>query len=104
MEITTIEQADVFVKNLKRSDNWVSNDALLNKLNICKQLIETHKREDLIPFIYIHLSLYYIDLGEYGQAWIQTEVVKKYAKKSNSSTVNNCFFSCVWHINTRQFF
>lgn len=84
MEITTIEQADVFVKNLKRSDNWVSNDALLNKLNICKQLIETHKREDLIPFIYIHLSLYYIDLGEYGQAWIQTEVVKKYAKKSNN--------------------
>ncbi len=84
MEITTIEQADVFVKNLKRSDNWVSNDALLNKLNICKQLIETHKREDLIPFIYIHLSLYYIDLGEYGQAWIQTEVAKKYAKKSNN--------------------
>jgi signal transduction histidine kinase/predicted Zn-dependent protease/ActR/RegA family two-component response regulator len=84
MEITTIEQADVFVKNLKRSDNWVSNDELLNKLNICKQLIETHKREDLIPFIYIHLSLYYIDLGEYGQAWIQTEVAKKYAKKSNN--------------------
>ena len=31
MTIDNIEKAEDFVKNLKRSDNWVSNEELLTK-------------------------------------------------------------------------
>ena len=39
MTIDTIEKAEDFVKNLKRSDNWVSNEELLNKLNESYKII-----------------------------------------------------------------
>ena len=45
--IETIEQAEEFVLQLKRAENWVSNEELLALLNSCLKLIKTHKREDL---------------------------------------------------------
>lgn len=80
-EIKTIEAAEDFIKNLKRSDNWVSNVELLKKLNDSYQLIIDNKRDDLIPYVTVNLALYYIDLGEYGQAWEHTEAARKYAEK-----------------------
>lgn len=80
-KIESIDQAEQFVKNLKRSDNWVSNDELLTKLNDSYKIILEHTREDLIPYVTINLSLYYIDWGEYGQAWEHTEAARKYAEK-----------------------
>lgn len=81
MTIDNLNKAEDFVKNLKRSDNWVSNDELLTKLNDSYQLIKENNREDLIPYVTVNLSLYYIDLGEYGQAWEHTEVARKIAEK-----------------------
>lgn len=81
MIIDTIEKVEEFVKNLKRSDNWVSNDELLTKLDDSYKIIVENGREDLIPYVTVNLSLYYIDLGEYGQAWEHTEVARKYAEK-----------------------
>jgi signal transduction histidine kinase/CheY-like chemotaxis protein len=81
MTIDNLNKAENFVKNLKRSDNWVSNDELLTKLNDSYQLIKENNREDLIPYVTVNLSLYYIDLGEYGQAWEHTEVARKFAEK-----------------------
>ncbi|MFN8268116.1 MAG: ATP-binding protein [Chitinophagales bacterium] len=78
--IETIEQAEEFVLQLKRAENWVSNEELLALLNSCLKLIKTNKREDLLDHIYIHLSLYYIDIGDYNQAWEYAEAGKKYAK------------------------
>lgn len=80
MTIDTIQKAEDFVKNLKRSDNWVSNEELLNKLNESYKIILDNSRDDLIPFVTVNLALYYIDLGEYGQAWEHTEVARKYAE------------------------
>jgi hypothetical protein len=80
MTIDNIEKAEDFVKNLKRSDNWVSNEELLTKLNDSYRLILDNSREDLIPFVTVNIALYYIDLGEYGQAWEHTEVAKKNAE------------------------
>jgi hypothetical protein len=73
MTIDNIEKAEDFVKNLKRSDNWVSNDELIAKLKASYDLIQTNEREDLIPITSVHIALYYIDLGEYGEAWHYTE-------------------------------
>lgn len=81
MIIDTIEKVEEFVKNLKRSDNWVSNDELLTKLDDSYKIIVENGREDLIPYVTVNLSLYYIDLGEYGQAWEHAEVARKYAEK-----------------------
>jgi len=84
MTIDNIEKAEDFVKNLKRSDNWVSNEELLTKLNDSYKIILENGREDLIPFVTVNIALYYIDLGEYGQAWEQTEVARKYAEKTEN--------------------
>lgn len=81
MKIDSIEKAEDFVKNLKRSDNWVSNEELLTKLNDSYKIILDNIRDDLIPFVTVNLALYYIDLGEYGQAWEYTEAARKYAEK-----------------------
>lgn len=81
MKIDSIEKAEDFVKNLKRSDNWVSNEELLTKLNDSYKIILDNSRDDLIPFVTVNLALYYIDLGEYGQAWEYTEAARKYAEK-----------------------
>ena len=63
MTIDNIEKAEDFVKNLKRSDNWVSNEELLTKLNDSYRLILDNSRDDLIPFVTVNIALYYIDLG-----------------------------------------
>lgn len=78
--IETIEQAEEFVLQLKRSENWVSNEELLTLLNRCLKLINTHKRDDILDQINIHLSLYYIDIGDYNNAWEYAEAAKRYAK------------------------
>ncbi|HUM51078.1 MAG TPA: ATP-binding protein [Chitinophagales bacterium] len=74
--IENIEQAEHFVTNLKRSDNWVSNDELHTKLKKSYALIQAHEREDLVPITCVHIALYYIDLGEYGEAWQYTETAR----------------------------
>ena len=81
MTIDNIEKAEDFVKNLKRSDNWVSNEELLTKLNDSYKIILENGREDLIPFVTVNIALYYIDLGEYGQAWEFTEIAKQKAEE-----------------------
>ncbi|MFN8283657.1 MAG: ATP-binding protein [Chitinophagales bacterium] len=78
--INTIIEAESFVTNLKRSDNWVSNDELITKLKQCYQLIQEHEREDLIPVTCVHIALCYIDLGEYGESWHYTETAKSTAE------------------------
>jgi signal transduction histidine kinase/CheY-like chemotaxis protein len=82
--IETIQQAEDFVKNLKRSDNWVSNDELIAKLKASYDLIQTNEREDLIPITSVHIALYYIDLGEYGEAWHYTETAKLKAEEQKN--------------------
>jgi signal transduction histidine kinase len=81
MTIDNIEKAEDFVKNLKRSDNWVSNEELLAKLNDSYKIILENGREDLLAYIGVHFSLYYIDIGDYNKAWEFTEVAKKNAVK-----------------------
>ena len=81
MTIDNIEKAEDFVKNLKRSDNWVSNEELLTKLNDSYKIILENGREDLLPFVTVNIALYYIDLGEYGQAWEFTEIAKQKAEE-----------------------
>ncbi len=82
--IETIEEAEHFVTNLKRSDNWVSNDELIAKLKASYDLIQTNEREDLIPITCVHIALYYIDLGEYGEAWHYTETAKLKAEEQKN--------------------
>jgi hypothetical protein len=79
MTIDNIEKAEDFVKNLKRSDNWVSNEELLTKLNDSYRLILENSREDLLAYLGVHFSLYYIDIGDYNKAWEFTEIAKKNA-------------------------
>lgn len=82
--ISNIQQAEDFVKNLKRSDNWVSNDELIAKLKASYDLIQTNEREDLVPITCVHIALYYIDLGEYGEAWHYTETAKLKAEEQKN--------------------
>lgn len=82
--IETIEEAEHFVTNLKRSDNWVSNDELIAKLKASYDLIQTNEREDLVPITCVHIALYYIDLGEYGEAWHYTETAKLKAEEQKN--------------------
>ncbi|MBK6274681.1 MAG: hypothetical protein IPF58_08250 [Saprospirales bacterium] len=82
--IETIEEAEHFVTNLKRSDNWVSNDELIAKLKASYNLIQTNEREDLVPITCVHIALYYIDLGEYGEAWHYTETAKLKAEEQKN--------------------
>ena len=88
--IETIEEAEHFVTNLKRSDNWVSNDELIAKLKASYDLIQTNEREDLVPITCVHIALYYIDLGEYGEAWHYTETarIKAEEQKNYDSLLN----------------
>jgi tetratricopeptide (TPR) repeat protein len=79
MTIDNIEKAEDFVKNLKRSDNWVSNEELLTKLNDSYKIILENGREDLLAYLGVHFSLYYIDIGDYNKAWEFTEIAKKHA-------------------------
>lgn len=79
MTIDNIEKAEDFVKNLKRSDNWVSNEELLAKLNDSYKIILENGREDLLAYLGVHFSLYYIDIGDYNKAWEFTEIAKKHA-------------------------
>ncbi|MBK8353146.1 MAG: hypothetical protein IPL21_16250 [Saprospirales bacterium] len=82
--IETIEEAEHFVTNLKRSDNWVSNDELIAKLKASYDLIQTNEREDLVPITCVHIALYYIDLGEYGEAWHYTETARIKAEEQKN--------------------
>ena len=79
--ILNIQQAEDFVTNLKRSDNWISNEELLTKLNDSYKFILENSRGDLIPFVTVNIALYYIDLGEYGQAWEFTEIARQKAEE-----------------------
>ena len=76
-KIETIEQAEAFIKNLKRSENWVSNEELFTKLQRSEKLTEQHKRDDLQPYLGVNFCLYYIDVGEYNKAWEYTEKALK---------------------------
>lgn len=80
-KIETIEQAEAFIKNLKRSENWVSNEELFTKLQRSEKLTEQHKRDDLQPYLGVNFCLYYIDVGEYNKAWEYTEKAKINARK-----------------------
>ncbi len=84
MTIDSLEKAEEFVKNLKRSDNWISNEELLTKLNDSYKLILDNSREDLIPFVTVNITLYYIDIGEYENAWKYTEQARIFAEKYNN--------------------
>jgi signal transduction histidine kinase len=88
--IHTIHEAEDFIKNLKRSDNWVSNQLLFDKLRRCEELINNHQREDLIPYLGVNFTLYYLDIGKFEDAWKYTEETRKYADKYNNteSTLN----------------
>ncbi len=79
--ITDIEQAETFIKNLKRSDNWVSDDLLLHRLNQTEQLIREHHRDDLLPFLGVNFSLYHIDHGEYNLAWEYAQTARQYGEQ-----------------------
>ncbi len=85
MTIDTIEKAEDFVKNLKRSDNWVSNEELLTKLATTYELILQHQRDDLLPYLGVNFSLYYIDIGDYNKAWEFTEIAKLNSIKYNNN-------------------
>lgn len=88
---TTIEEAEHFVMHLKRSDNWISNDELHIKLMECYTLISKQNRNDLLPYVCVHLALYHIDLGEYGKAWDFTEEGRKHAEPvKNYDPLLNC--------------
>ena len=76
MLITTIEKAETFIVNLKRSDNWISNDELFSKLNASYKLITKHNRYDLLPDLGVNFALYYLDLNNIEQALIFTEIAK----------------------------
>lgn len=82
--ITTLEQAIDFIKNLKRSDKWVSDIQLFERLKLCESLILKHHREDAMPYIGINFCLYYIDIGDYKNAWQYIETAKKYAEQYNN--------------------
>lgn len=79
MLITTIEKAETFIVNLKRSDNWISNDELFSKLNATYKLITKHNRHDLLPDLGVNFALYYLDLNNIEQALIFTEIAKSNA-------------------------
>lgn len=79
MSISTLEQAEAYVLHLKRTDNWVSDDAMLLNLQESQTIIEKNNRADLLPHLSIHFALYYIDNGEYQKAWEHTEIAKKNA-------------------------
>lgn len=79
MSISTLEQAEAYVLHLKRSDNWVSDAAMLQNLQESQTFIENNKRADLLPHLGIHFALYYIDNGEYQQSWKYTEIAKENA-------------------------
>jgi signal transduction histidine kinase len=80
--IYNVDEAEQFVKNLKRSDNWISNDELLQKLNASHKIILENNREDLLSYVTINLALYYIDLGDYGQAWLHAEEARQFAEST----------------------
>lgn len=84
MLITTIEKAETFIVNLKRSDNWISNDELFSKLNASYKLITKHNRLDLLPDLGVNFALYYLDLNNIEQALIFTEIAKTNAIKCNN--------------------
>lgn len=80
--IKTIEQAEDYIKNLKRSNNnWVSDETMLNRLEATRSLIEQHKREDLLPCYGVNACLYYIDNGQFGPAQENAELAEKYGEK-----------------------
>lgn len=83
--ITTIQQAENFIINLKRSDNWVSNDVLFQKLNTSYELILQNKKDELLPYLGVNFSLYYLDIGDYNKSWEFTEVAKKNAIKHTNN-------------------
>ncbi len=89
--ISTIEQAEDYIRNLKRSNNnWVSDETMLDRLETTRTLIEKHQREDLLPYWGVNACLYHIDKGEFGLAWENAELAEKYAEKySNYECILN---------------
>lgn len=79
--IETTEQAREFIKNLKRSDNWISDGELFEKLQQCESLIKHDTQEELLPYLGVNFCLYYIDISDYKNAWNYAEIAIKYAEK-----------------------
>ena len=84
MIIDTIEQAEDFVKNLKRSENWVSNDELYYSLEQAELLIKQYQREDLLPYLGINFCLYHFDHGNIEKCIHYADTATINAEKYNN--------------------
>lgn len=92
-EINTIEEAEDYIRNLKRSNNnWVSDEKMLRRLEATRTLIEKHQRDDLMPYWGVNACLYHIDKGEFGPAWENAELAEKYAERYNN---NECLLNAL---------
>ncbi len=84
-KIDTIEQAEVYILNLKRDGNWLSNDELLQNLQQAHQLAIQHNREDLYAPVGVAFGFYYLDNATYSKAWEYLELARNAAEKYNNS-------------------
>jgi signal transduction histidine kinase/CheY-like chemotaxis protein len=79
--ISTIEQAEDFIKNLKRSEHWVSDDALFQRLDSTETLIRQHHREDLLSYLGVNFCLFHFDHGDFQKAWHYAEMADLYGEQ-----------------------